>query len=108
MDYGVLNCLELHFRQHDVIRIRLSKQWRHCTAEIAQQVEEKANCVVLERSGRSLIVFRYEKKNKIKGSTSETEVIRMRTCLDVRRTTKTLGGISFHKQTRNKSTLLME
>eukprot|EP00210_Caulerpa_lentillifera_P000184 g179.t1 len=58
VDTGVLNCLHLHFRKRDVVRVKISKPWKDNLADIAQELEEKSGAIIIHRSGSRLILFR--------------------------------------------------
>lgn len=59
VDAGLLNCLRLHFRTHDVLRCRIAKQWRDCLPDMAQELEEKSGGIILERAGSRVILYRF-------------------------------------------------
>ncbi|GMH38466.1 hypothetical protein BSKO_06350 [Bryopsis sp. KO-2023] len=58
VDRGLLNCLQMHFRTHEVVRCRVARQWKDCVADLAQELEEKSGGVIIERVGSRICLFR--------------------------------------------------
>ncbi|CAD7704754.1 unnamed protein product [Ostreobium quekettii] len=58
VDKGLLNSLKLHFRTHEVLKIKVSKMWKDIVADMAAEVELKSGGVILERHGSRFILFR--------------------------------------------------
>jgi len=58
VDRGLLNSLKLHFRTHEVVKIRVAKLWKDCIADMAAELEKKSGGVIIERHGSRIILFR--------------------------------------------------
>jgi len=62
---GLLTSLKNHFRRNVVVRAKVAKNYADNVPGIAQELERRSGGIVLERAGRTILIFRGYTENEV-------------------------------------------